>query len=187
MKTCLICLLLCMSCLNTNAKGRKMSIDKDELKKKLTPLQYSVTQEDATEKPFENKYWDNKKPGIYVDIISGEALFSSTDKYESGSGWPSFVKPLEKGNITEHTDKKLFMTRTEVRSARADSHLGHVFDDGPKDRGGLRYCINSASLKFIAKEDLEKEGYGEYMSLFKDNIKKCLFCWRLLLGNGALL
>lgn len=140
---------------------------KEELKKKLTPEQYACTQEEGTERPFHNKYWDNKEPGIYVDLVSGEALFSSTDKYDSGSGWPSFTKPLEKNNVTTKTDKQMFAERTEVRSKNADSHLGHVFDDGPKDKGGLRYCINSAALRFVPVNEMEKEGYGSFLHLFK--------------------
>lgn len=133
----------------------------------LTTLQKKVTQENATETPFHNEYWDNKKEGIYVDVTSGEPLFSSKDKFDSGSGWPSFTRPIDPKSVVEKTDNSHGMTRVEARAKNSDSHLGHVFEDGPKDKGGMRYCINSASLKFVPKEELEKKGYGEYAKEFK--------------------
>ena len=138
----------------------------DDAVKKLNDMQYKVTQEGGTERPFQNEYWDNHEEGIYVDVVSGEPLFSSTDKFDSGTGWPSFSKPIGENFIAEKTDNKFGMNRTEVVSKGGESHLGHVFDDGPKDKGGRRYCINSASLRFIPKDKLIDEGYGEYLTLF---------------------
>lgn len=141
-------------------KHKNMSTDH------LTPLQKKVTMEGGTERPFDNEYWDHKEEGIYVDIINGEPLFSSTDKFDSGTGWPSFTRPISEAIIDEHTDTKFGMVRTEVKSSETNAHLGHVFNDGPAETGGLRYCINSASMRFVPKADLEAEGYGEYLKLF---------------------
>ena len=137
-----------------------------ELKQKLTPIQYQVTQHEGTERPFQNEYWNNHEAGIYVDVVSGEPLFSSIDKFESGTGWPSFTRPLVPENVKTKTDRSLGMARTEVRSAHADSHLGHLFDDGPRPTG-MRYCMNSASMRFIPVSKLAEEGYGEYLPLFE--------------------
>lgn len=136
---------------------------------RLTDRQFAVTQDDATEPPFRNEYWDNHEDGIYVDVVSGQPLFSSTDKFESGSGWPSFTRPIDDAAVVNKTDRSLWMTRTEVRSAGADSHLGHLFDDGPRDRGGLRYCMNSAAMRFVPVADLEEQGYGAYLPMFRES------------------
>lgn len=140
---------------------------------RLTRQQYRVTQEDVTEPAFRNQFWDNHQPGIYVDVVTGEPLFASIDKFDSGSGWPSFTVPLDPANVVEKKDRSWGIVRTEVRSAHGDSHLGHVFDDGPREAGGLRYCINSAALRFVALENLEAEGYGDYLTLFdtKENVR----------------
>ncbi len=139
---------------------------------RLSPEQYRVTQRDGTERPFENAYWDNKQPGIYVDVVSGEPLFTSLDKFDSGCGWPSFTRPVETENVVEQQDSSHGMTRAEVRSTHGDSHLGHVFHDGPPEAGGLRYCINSAALRFVPLNELESEGYGSYRKLFQSKEKE---------------
>lgn len=138
----------------------------EELRQKLTPEQYRVTQHEGTERAFTGEYWDHTEPGIYVDVVSGEPLFSSLDKYDAGCGWPSFTRPIPSVNLRENTDYKIGYPRTEVRSSQADSHLGHVFPDGPQAQGGLRYCINSAALRFVPLHELEQQGYGEYLGLF---------------------
>jgi methionine-R-sulfoxide reductase len=162
----LACLLLAGAGSACGQESSAANAGDAELRARLTPLQYRVTQEDGTEPAFRNEYWDEHRPGIYVDIVSGEALFSSLDKYDSGTGWPSFTRPLEPDNIVTRTDYKLIFPRTEVRSKKADSHLGHVFEDGPPPNG-LRYCMNSAALRFVPVERLEAEGYGQYLPLFR--------------------
>jgi len=147
-------------------KNWQPKLDKSELKKKLTPIQYHVTQENGTERPFQNEYWNNEKEGIYVDIVSGKVLFSSKEKYDAGCGWPSFTKPVDPHELKENMDTTHGMIRTEIRSNSSDSHLGHVFEDGPKESGGLRYCMNSAAMRFIPKDEMEKEGYAKYLYLF---------------------
>lgn len=141
--------------------------DDAELRKRLTPEQYRVTKQNGTEPAFQNEYWNNHRAGIYVDVISGKPLFSSLDKFDSGTGWPSFTRPLDPPQVVEKSDRAFGMVRTEIRTCESDAHLGHLFDDGPADKGGMRYCINSAALRFIAAEDLEKEGYGQFRSLFE--------------------
>ncbi|MBP9674827.1 MAG: bifunctional methionine sulfoxide reductase B/A protein [Bacteriovoracaceae bacterium] len=163
---------LLLICFNLWGKAMTSNDNKDELKKKLTAEQYHVTQEEGTEAPFKNKYWNHKEAGIYVDVVSGEPLFSSLDKYDSGTGWPSFTKPIDEKNIISKTDLKLLAPRTEVRSKQGNSHLGHVFPDGPK--GGSRYCINSASMRFVPVNDLVKEGYEKYLTLFAKKEEKFL-------------
>lgn len=162
---------LLAGCMPTAAEneGAAMNNSKEDLKSRLTPEQYRITQLNGTERPFTGKYDKHFEPGIYVDIVSGDPLFSSLDKFDSGCGWPAFSKPIEQQAVSELKDTSHGMIRTEVRSSEADSHLGHVFNDGPVDRGGLRYCINSASLRFIPLEDLEKEGFGEYLTLFNED------------------
>ena len=147
--------------------NKKIMNDKD-LRERLTPLQYKVTQEEWTEPAFQNEYWDNKEDGIYVDIIDGTPLYSSTDKFDSGTGWPSFTKAIDDDNISEHTDTRFFMTRTEVRGEKSDSHLGHIFPDAPAELGGIRHCINSASLRFVPLDEMEDAGYGEYVKMFEE-------------------
>lgn len=170
-KTGTSCVLLNDAAASGAENGGIMSNDyrkTPEALSRLTPLQYRVTQEEGTEPPFRNEYWSNHEPGIYVDVVSGQPLFSSTDKFESGTGWPSFTRPIQPDAVHTKSDRKLWMQRNEIRSTGADSHLGHVFDDGPANAGGLRYCMNSAALRFIPVTSLEAEGYGEYRSLFTD-------------------
>ncbi len=170
---------------NLNMEYKKPS--KEELQKTLTPMQYKVTQEDGTEAPFKNEYWDNKQEGIYVDVTTGEPLFSSKDKYDSGTGWPSFTKPIKQDSIATKTDHKMFMARTEVRSKIGDAHLGHVFNDGPKEAGGNRFCMNSSSLKFIPVNELEQKGYGEFLDLFKKSTESIVLAGGCFWGMEELI
>lgn len=167
MKECIVCAALLLLISSAQAKEAHVNPEKkQQAVKQLTDIQQYITQHGGTEPAFQNEYWNNKEEGIYVDAVSGEPLFSSTDKFDSGTGWPSFTKPITTENVFSKTDSSHGMARTEVRSKTADSHLGHVFDDGPKDKGGQRYCINSASLRFIPKDRLKADGYGEYLTLF---------------------
>lgn len=175
MKKIILTLTVIFTAMNANARdinSEKTKYQKtEEALRKLSALQYRVTQESGTERPFQNEYWDNKEEGIYVDVVSGEPLFSSTDKFDSGTGWPSFTKPIDDNFVTSHSDESLGMSRVEVKSKNGESHLGHVFDDGPAAEGGKRFCINSASLRFVPKSELAKQGYSKYLKLFENTSK----------------